>query len=297
MITSLNANQASAANRMSRDFPYTGGLSQFLNDVLAEISAGAVGITADARDIDSLALGGGTFGQDDDTTSGLTFGHLGGRLFNGNAIVSVAAGTVLLSSSTTNYVEVSRAGVVSKNTVGFTSGAIPLYEIVTGASSISIVSNRKTLLGSLPDGGITGAMVTTANATKELNLPLGSISATTSFSIIVPAVAGVLARVSFVTATGVTTSDTDNWTFALVNKGASGSGTTVMVDGTDAANSTKATGGTAMTANVKRSLTLSSTPANLVTASEDVLVLTFTKTGSATTMAQCTVRLDFTHTA
>ena len=41
-------------------------------------------------------------------------GYRAGVLQNGKALVNVAAGTVALSASTTNYVECSRAGVVTK---------------------------------------------------------------------------------------------------------------------------------------------------------------------------------------
>jgi hypothetical protein len=287
--------EKSAMDRDGRNMKNAGvALSGELEDIRMLITSSSIGATAEGGDIDSLALDGGHFSRDPDNDSGLTFAYKAGRLFNGTAIVSVAAGTVLLSSSTTNYVEVSRAGVVSKNTVGFTAGSIPLYEITTGASTITAVANRKTLLSSLPNGGWPGSTLSVAAATKELLVYLGAIPVTASFSLVVPATAGTLARVSFVTATAVAASDTNYWTIGLVNKGAAGSGTTVMVDEADALNSTKVTGGAAMSANIKRSLTLSGTPANLVVAAEDALVLTFTKTASATTMVQCAVRLDFT---
>ena len=41
--------------------------------------------------------------------------------------ISCNAAALALSASTTNYVEATRAGVVSKNTTGFTAGSIPLY--------------------------------------------------------------------------------------------------------------------------------------------------------------------------
>src|SRR5574340_1658579 len=60
------------------------------------------------------------FGRRASTTSGLTWGYYGGQLMVDGAISAIANGTVALSASATNYVESTRAGVVSKNTTGFT---------------------------------------------------------------------------------------------------------------------------------------------------------------------------------
>jgi hypothetical protein len=42
-----------------------------------------------------------------------------------------------------NYIEASRAGVVSKNTTGFTPGAIPLYTAITGASTVTSYTDHR----------------------------------------------------------------------------------------------------------------------------------------------------------
>jgi hypothetical protein len=114
------------------------------------------------------------------------------------------------------------------------------------------------------------------------------VPATTSFSAIVPNVAGSVSKISFVTKTAVSANDTDYWTFSVLNK----TRTKTMVDGTAAANSTKATGGSAMVAYTKRDLTLSGTADDLVVAAGDVLEITITKAASATTMVQCAMRVD-----
>lgn len=80
------------------------------------------------------------FGCDDTNTSGLTFGYYGGVMYVDGVITAVSSGTVALSASSTNYVESTRAGVVSKNTTGFTAGQIPLYTIVTGTATITTVT-------------------------------------------------------------------------------------------------------------------------------------------------------------
>src|SRR5436190_16604839 len=116
---------------------------ELFDDIYETIAAGSVGITALAGDVDSLALGGGHFSLDPDTTSGLTLGYKAGRFLSGLAIVNVAAGTIALSASATNYVEVSSGGTVSANTSGFTAGSLPLWTVTTGASSISVVTSKK----------------------------------------------------------------------------------------------------------------------------------------------------------
>jgi hypothetical protein len=77
------------------------------------------------------------FGRRATTTAGLTWGYYGGTLLVDGTPTQVANGTVALSASTTNYVEATRAGVVSKNTTAFTPGSLALYSVVTGASTIT----------------------------------------------------------------------------------------------------------------------------------------------------------------
>ena len=83
------------------------------------------------------------FGRRARTSDALTFGYYGGDLWVDGVLTTVANGTVALSASTTNYVEATRAGVVSKNTTGFTAGQIPLYTIVTGASTVTSYTDHR----------------------------------------------------------------------------------------------------------------------------------------------------------
>jgi hypothetical protein len=83
------------------------------------------------------------FGRRASTTSGLTWGYYGGRMLVDGALTAIANGTVTLTGSTTNYVEATPAGVVSKNTTGFTAGSIPLYTIVVGASSVTSYTDER----------------------------------------------------------------------------------------------------------------------------------------------------------
>jgi hypothetical protein len=80
------------------------------------------------------------FGCRATTTTGLTFGYYGGKMWVDGVLTSISSGTLLLTGSTTNYVESTRAGVVSTNTTGFTAGGIPLYTISTTSSAIDTVT-------------------------------------------------------------------------------------------------------------------------------------------------------------
>jgi hypothetical protein len=77
------------------------------------------------------------FGINWEQSSGLQIGLYGGKLWNGSALATIADSTTSLSASTTNYIEATTAGVVSKNTSAFTAGRIALYTVVTSASGIS----------------------------------------------------------------------------------------------------------------------------------------------------------------
>ena len=67
------------------------------------------------------------------------------------------------TASTTNYVEATRAGVVSKNTTGFTAGAIPLYSVVTDAASVTSYTDYR--LQAVPYTGKLAKAMSDANTT------------------------------------------------------------------------------------------------------------------------------------
>jgi hypothetical protein len=87
------------------------------------------------------------YAYDPATTSALNFGYGPGQVRNDNAVSTVVAGTLALTGSTTNYVEANPStGAISKNTTGFTAGQIPLYQIVTGAGSITSITDKRAIL-------------------------------------------------------------------------------------------------------------------------------------------------------
>lgn len=290
----LSAAQTAALAQDNRQFAqqFAGGLPQLIEDLKADVSSGNIGITAAAWDVDALALGGSNYALNSDTTTGLTLGHRGGRVFNGLANVTTAAGTVTLTPSSTNFVEVSATGVVSANTVGFTAGRLPLWTVVTGVSAISTITRSASVYCVQGLAGITGQLLSAPGKTKELHVLLGTISATTAFRVIAPNTAGRLVKAVLVVDTTVGSDNTNFWTFDLVNRGASGTGTTPMLLATDT-NTTKTTGGSGISADVARTLSLNGTPTNLDTAADNVLRFTATKAAAAPNLVGALLRLDF----
>ena len=86
------------------------------------------------------------FGRRDSTTVALTWGYYGGVMLIGGVQTSIPNGTLALTPSATNYVEVSPAGAVSVNTSAFTPGKTPLYSIVCGASTVTSYADKRTFL-------------------------------------------------------------------------------------------------------------------------------------------------------
>jgi hypothetical protein len=297
-MSHFSAEQQAVIDRGNRLMAAAGfPLSQILNDLYDLIEAGTIGITADAGDVDSLALGGGAFTRDKSTAPGTTllFAWKASRFNNGKALVVVSAGSLTLSASTTNYIELDRTGAVTSNTTGFHAGQYALWTVATGSASytdLNVVSKKApiVLIGA---NGVDGSMLSTPGQTKEVAAQLGTVAATTTFYVISPDVAAVLVKAAFADSTAFATSDTDYWTFGILNLGPAGTGTTPMLD-TGAGNTTKTTGGSALSVGLKRNLTLHTTPANLVTAAGDVLAVTLTKTGTPANLTLSTLRLDFT---
>lgn len=84
------------------------------------------------------------FGRRASTCTGLTWGYYGGRLSVAGVSTLINNGTLALSASSTNYIEATTAGVVSKNTTAFTGGSIPLYTATTSASAVTAYTDYRT---------------------------------------------------------------------------------------------------------------------------------------------------------
>ena len=117
-------------------------------------------------------------------------------------------------------------------------------------------------------------------------------TSTTDHYAIAP-VNGKLREVLFSALAALAADDTNYATFSITNLGQAGAGSTAMLAATDP-NTTKATGGAAISANTKRSLTLTTTQANRNVQAGDRLRIRVTATGTlANTVTQPNFLLIF----
>lgn len=134
----------------------------------------------------------GLFGRMYTTTAGLTWGYYGGIMMVNGVLTTIADGTVALTASSTNYIQATRAGVVSRNTTGFTAGQIPLYTAVTDAAAITsytdyrLTNPRRTGLLSKSVAGRTDRTLTAAEARNEILQFTGTLTA--NINLVVPTV-------------------------------------------------------------------------------------------------------------
>lgn len=109
--------------------------------------------------------------------------------------------------------------------------------------------------------------------TTRANVPSVAANTDAETDILIAPEAATVTAVTYVAATAITGANTDSRTAVLVNKGQSGSGTTIVA--------TKAfTSGVNAAADDDTAITLSATAANLVVASGDVLVWQSNHVGS-----------------
>ncbi len=125
-------------------------------DLISESQAGKATTANELFNAGSPAT---LFGRRNSTSTGLTWGYYGGVVMVGATPTTIANGTLTLSASTTNYIECTSAGVISKNTVGFTGGSVPLYTVVTGASSVTSYTEQRSLAFTALAGGGGGGSV------------------------------------------------------------------------------------------------------------------------------------------
>lgn len=107
------------------------------------------------------------FGRRASLCSGLNWFYYGGTMLVDGVltVISNNAAALVLSASATNYIEATRAGVVSKNTTAFTPGSIPLYTAVTGASTVTSYTDQRAWVQPLHITGRASVAVTTADVT------------------------------------------------------------------------------------------------------------------------------------
>lgn len=109
------------------------------------------------------------YGRRASATAALTWGYYGGNKSVSGTLSQVANGTLALTANATNYIEVSALGVVSKNTTGFTSGATPLYAVVTGASTITSYTDYRIGGGGGSSFGLDDVHVFTKNQSVSVD--------------------------------------------------------------------------------------------------------------------------------
>jgi hypothetical protein len=134
----------------------------------------------------------------------------------------------------------------------------------------------------LINGSLDSATLVNSNVRSGFSaMQQGATIATTGNAdvFVIAPVSGVLSAAWFSGVDALSTSDINFITFSITNLGTSGSGTAAMLAATDA-NTTKATGGTALTANARRVLSLNGTAANLVVAAGDRLRIRAAATGT-----------------
>lgn len=178
-----------------------------------------------------------------------------------NASAAIAFSKLAALSSTNilvgNGSNVAAAVAVSGDATLANTGALTIANAVVTRTKQSAASGSKVVQ-------VVGQTIADTGATNEY--------------IIAPE-AGSLSSIEINPLVALTADDTNYITFTVTNLGQAGAGSTVMLAASDA-NTTKATGGTGLAINTKRSLTVNGTPANLVVAQGDKIRITATATGT-----------------
>jgi hypothetical protein len=120
-----------------------------------------------ANDLFNAASQSMLFGRRGALCSGLNWFYYGGTMVVDGVLTAISnnAAALALSASATNYIEATRAGVVSKNTTGFTAGSIPLYTAITGASSVTSYTDSRAWVTPLHITSRVSVAVTAADVT------------------------------------------------------------------------------------------------------------------------------------
>lgn len=66
-----------------------------------------------------------------------------GKIRNNNVVTTYAGGTVTVADDATSYIQVSSAGSVTTNTVGFTAGQFPIAVVVAASGDITSVTDSR----------------------------------------------------------------------------------------------------------------------------------------------------------
>ena len=164
--------------------------------------------------------------------------------------------------------------------VAFSDPELTAGTTITGATLDSTTKTLSNIGSGLSMGQQGATIATTTGGTNDVFM--------------IASASGVLSSALFSGVDALTANDTNYITFSITNLGSTGSGTAAMLAATDA-NTTKATGGTGLSANALRTLTLNGTAANLVVAAGDRIRIRATVSGTlANTVTFPVYRLSFT---
>jgi hypothetical protein len=186
-----------------------------LTDLVAGQLQPEVTINGDLNILDAALGAPSGFAWNPTASVALTFGYFGGTVYENGQPVTVAAGTVTLVASTTNYVQRTNQGVVSVNQTGYTQGYVPMATVVTNAGAIIQVTDTRPTdrLGGrslMNVGAPTGVGVTTSGAAGSI---AASLDCTYQVSALYPwGESAASAPVSVTTGTGATNENTISWT-------------------------------------------------------------------------------------
>lgn len=135
-----------------------------------------------ALDTIDLALFSHHYAENSAGHNGLNFAYKAGVVRDDNAVNATVAGTVALTGTATNYIEVlPSTGLVSANAVGFTAGSIPLFTVVTAAGAIGAVTDKRSFLPSTsvtPPAHDLGGASHTAGTLADLNTKISDATLT-----------------------------------------------------------------------------------------------------------------------
>jgi hypothetical protein len=118
------------------------------NMAAANVETALAEIYTDTSSARTLAAG---FDENSATTTGLTWGYKAGTIRVDNTITSVAASTIGLTDDATNYVELNQSGTMTKNTTAFTTGFIPIRQVVCASGSQSTSTDKRAWFIAIPD--------------------------------------------------------------------------------------------------------------------------------------------------
>lgn len=235
-------------------------------------------LNLDARNYDPGLMHGATLPSAQIADESVESGDIkDGTIVNSDISASAAIAFSKLAALTSTYILVGNGSNVP--TAVAMSGDATLAN--TGALTIA-------------SGAVTRAKMSAPALSKSVLISPATIATTGNIDtyLIVPE-AGTLVSADFSGVDALAANDSNYVTFSITNLGQAGSGNTAMLAATDA-NTTKATGGTGLAANTKRSLTVHGTGANLAVAAGDRLLVRVAATGTlANTVTYPTFLLRF----